>query len=46
MILFIVIIYMILMLGIGWWSGKYYIQGMTDFCWPVEGLEFGHVPQL
>ncbi|HOO12937.1 MAG TPA: sodium:solute symporter family protein, partial [Bacillota bacterium] len=31
MILFIVIVYMVLMLGIGWWSGKHYIKGMTDF---------------
>lgn len=31
MILFIVIAYMLLMLGIGWWVGKHYIKGMTDF---------------
>ena len=31
MILFIVMIYMVLMLGIGWWAGRHYIKGMTDF---------------
>jgi SSS family solute:Na+ symporter len=31
MILFIVTIYMLAMLAIGWWSNKYYIKGMTDF---------------
>jgi SSS family solute:Na+ symporter len=31
MILFIVVIYMLAMLAIGWWSSKYYIKGMTDF---------------
>lgn len=31
MILFIVILYMALMLFIGWWCSKYYINGMTDF---------------
>ncbi|NLO25860.1 MAG: sodium:solute symporter family protein, partial [Clostridiales bacterium] len=31
MILFIVIVYMALMLFVGWWSGKHYIKGMTDF---------------
>ena len=31
MILFIVIIYMLFMLGVGWWSGRKYIKGMTDF---------------
>lgn len=31
MVLFIVILYMLGMLVIGWWCGKYYIKGMTDF---------------
>lgn len=31
MILFIVIIYMSVMLFIGWWVGRNYISGMTDF---------------
>jgi len=31
MILFIVIIYMLLMLLVGWWCSKKYIKGMTDF---------------
>ncbi len=31
MILFIVIVYMAIMLGVGWWAGKHYIKGMTDF---------------
>lgn len=30
-ILFIVIVYIALMLGVGWWAGKHYIKGMTDF---------------
>ncbi|MCF6097385.1 sodium:solute symporter family protein [Thermovorax subterraneus] len=31
MILFVVILYMIFMLLIGWWCSRYYIKGMTDF---------------
>jgi len=31
LILFIVIIYMVLMLFVGWWCSKHYIKGMTDF---------------
>jgi len=31
MILTIVVAYMVLMLGIGWWAGRRYIKGMTDF---------------
>ena len=31
MILFIVILYMICMLLVGWWCSKHYIKGMTDF---------------
>ncbi|WP_422447350.1 sodium:solute symporter family protein [Thermoanaerobacterium sp. DL9XJH110] len=31
MILFIVILYMALMLLVGWWCNRYYIKGMTDF---------------
>lgn len=31
MILFIVILYMALMLFVGWWCSKKYIKGMTDF---------------
>jgi SSS family solute:Na+ symporter len=31
MILFVVILYMVFMLLIGWWCSRYYIKGMTDF---------------
>jgi len=31
MILFIIALYMLVMLLIGWWASKYYIKGMTDF---------------
>ncbi|MGB4285897.1 MAG: sodium:solute symporter family protein [Bacillota bacterium] len=31
MILFIVTVYMLAMLAVGWWANKYYIKGMTDF---------------
>ncbi|ADL08226.1 sodium:solute symporter family protein [Thermosediminibacter oceani] len=31
MILFILVLYMACMLFVGWWCGKYYIKGMTDF---------------
>lgn len=31
MTLSIIVIYMIVMLLIGWWASKYYVKGMTDF---------------
>jgi len=30
-VLLIVIAYMALMLLVGWWAGKFYVKGMTDF---------------